>query len=257
MNNTKGLFSFNKSVELYHYQVVKDWVVLFTSGGNYVLRGSKVEPLHKVLAMPESSINTFRFGHVLRNKLVLCNETGTDWLEIGISSKGSLVEQRRFARDSVLSSDEFITSYYLEEGGQKVIALTNKGDVYKVVDCQLRIVPHNYTGSIESPEYVMIDLNGDYWVSSSLTGLYKISLEPFTKIRLHPLYESPEIIFPYMTSRRDIVIGLRSGTTKVGNFSEPGFESFPFVTLCATSINNVEFLGTNVGIKTLVRSEEG
>lgn len=255
--STKALYTFDKHINLHHYQVVKDWVVLFTSHGNYVLRGNKVEPLHKVLAMPENAVNDFRFGHVLRNKLVLCNETGTEWLEIGISSKGGLVEQKRFSRDTLLSENEIITSYFLDESGQKVIALTNKGDVYKVVDCQLRIVPHNYTGSIEAPEDVMIDLNGDYWVSSSLTGLYKISLEPFTKIRLHPLYESPEIIFPYMTSRRDIVIGLRSGTTYVGNFNETEFESFPFVTLCAATMGNVEYLGTNVGIKTLVRTENG
>ncbi|MDC0257511.1 SpoIIE family protein phosphatase [Crocinitomicaceae bacterium] len=255
--STKALFSFEKSIKLHHYHVVKDWVVLFTSEGNFVLKGNKVEPLNKVLAMPENAVNEFRFGHVLRNKLVLCNDTGTEWLEIGISSKGSLVEQKRFSRDSVLNTDEVITSYYLDAGGQKVIALTNKGDVYKVVDCQLRIVPHNYTGSIESPEDVMIDLNGDYWVSSSLNGLYKISLEPFTKIRLQPLYESPEIIFPYMTSRRDVVIGLRSGTTHIGNFNESGFASFPFVTLCATSLGNTEYLGTNLGIKTLVRTEDG
>ncbi|PWL27259.1 MAG: hypothetical protein DCO96_10955 [Fluviicola sp. XM-24bin1] len=254
---TKALFTFDRYTKLHHYQVVKDWVVLFTSKGNYVLKGNKVEPLHKILGMPQNSINDFRFGHVLRNKLVLCNDTGTEWLEVGISSKGSLVQQKRFSRDSVLLEGEVITSYYLDEGGQKIIALTNKGDVYKVVDCQLRIVPHNYTGSIESPEDVMIDLNGDYWVSSSLNGLYKISLEPFTKIRLHPLYESSEIIFPYLTSRRDIVIGLRSGTTKIGNFAEPRFETFPFVTLCAASFGTEEYLGTNVGVKKLTRTENG
>ncbi|XOV66911.1 MAG: SpoIIE family protein phosphatase [Fluviicola sp.] len=255
--STKELFSFDAYTKLYHHQVVKDWVVLFTSAGNFVLKGDKVEPLHKVLGMPQSAINEFRFGHVLRNKLVLCNETGTEWLEIGISSKGSLVEQKQFSRDSVLIGDEKITSYYLDESDQKVIALSDKGDVYKVVECQLHIIPHNYTGSIESPEDVMIDLNGDYWVSSSLTGLYKISMEPFTKIRLHPLYESSEIIFPHMTSRRDVIISLRSGTTHIGDFSDSGFTAYPFVTLCATSLNNIEYLGTNVGIKTLERTENG
>ncbi|MCR9171706.1 MAG: SpoIIE family protein phosphatase [bacterium] len=254
---SKAIFSFERDIELYHYQVVKDWIVLFTSHGNFVVKGSKVEPLYKILGMPKSEVNIFRFGHVLRNKLVLCNETGTEWLEIGISSKGSLVEQKRFSQDPVLSKDEFITAYYLDEGGQKVIALTNKGDVYKVVECQLRIVPHNYTGSIEAPEDVMIDLNGDYWVSSSLTGLYKVSLEPFTKIRLHPLYESPEIVFPYMTRRRDVIIGLRSGTTHIGNFSDTGFQVFPFVTNTAASLGNVEYLGTNLGLKSLRRNDEG
>ncbi len=255
--STRAIFSFESSIKLHHYQVVKDWVILFTSEGNYVLKGNKVEPLHEIIGMPESVIDEFRFGHVLRNNLVLCNEKGTEWLEFGISTKGGLVQQKRFSRDSVLLADEVITSYYLDESDQKVIAITNKGDVYKVVDCQLRIVPHNYTGSIESPEHVMIDLNGDYWVSSSLNGLYKISLEPFTKIRLHPLYESPEIVFPFMTSRRDIVIGLRSGTTKIGNFNEPGFETFPFVTLSATTLGNEEYLGTNLGVKKLTRTENG
>lgn len=249
--------SFDQSVTLYHHQVIKEWVILFTSAGNFALQGNKIEPLHKVLAQPEETIRQFRFGHALRNKLVLCNKIGTEWLEIGISSRGRLIEQRRFTRDSILSGDEVIISYYLDSEGQKVIALSNKGDVYKVVDCQLRIVPHNYTGTIQGPQNVMIDLNGDYWVSSRLNGLYKISLEPFTKIRLHPLYESPEIIFPYMTSRRDVIISLRSGTTHVGNFSSTGFQEFPFMTLSAARLGNDEYLATNKGIKKIIPTDDG
>ncbi|GAB5416443.1 MAG: hypothetical protein Crog4KO_09700 [Crocinitomicaceae bacterium] len=254
---TKGIFEFRKRINLYHHQIVKDWVILFTSEGNFVIKGDNVEPLHKVLAMPESDINQYRFGHTLRNKLVLCNNDGTEWLEIGISTRGTLIEQRHFSRDSILLADEEIISYYLDADDQKVIALTNKGDVYKVVDCQLRVIPHNYTGSIEAPEDILIDLNGDYWVSSSLTGLYRISLEPFTKIRLHPVYESPEILFPYMTSNREVIIGLRNGVTKVGSFSDAEFTEYPFIALAATNIGNDDYLATNKGIKKMIRTQNG
>lgn len=255
--NTKIIFEFNNRMKLYHHLVINNSVILFTSIGNFVITGSKVEPLHKVLATSESSVSQYHFGHVLRNKLLLCNEVGTDWLEIGVSTGGNLVTQRQFSRDSVLIRDEFITSYFLSKEDQKVIALTNKGDVYKVVDCQLRIIPHNYTGTIAEPEDIMIDINGDYWVSSNMTGLYKISLEPFTKIRLHPLYESPEIIFPYLTGNKEVIIGLRSGTTHVGNFNDSDFQEFPFTTFSATSLGNDEYLATNVGIKKLIRTDNG
>jgi len=255
-NSSKTLKEFDRPIQLYHHQMVKDWVVIFTSQGNFALQGNKIEPLHEILAQPQESINQFHFGHVLRNKLLLCNSTGTEWLEIGIS-QGKLIEQRRFTRDSILSKNEEIVSYYLDPDEQKVIAITNMGDAYKVVDCQLRIVPHNYTGTIQSPQHVMIDLNGDYWVSSRLNGLYRISLEPFTKIRLHPLYESPEIIFPYMTAMNDVIISLRSGTTHTSNFSATGFQEFPFMTLSATRLGNDEFFATNKGIKKIIRTQNG
>ena len=207
--------------------------------------------------MSESTTQQYRFGHALRNNLVLCNETGTEWLEIGISTRGNLIEQRRFSREPVLLEGEFISSYFLDGDEQKVVAITNKGDVYQVVDCQLRIIPHNYTGSIEGPEDILIDINGDYWVSSRQTGLYKISLEPFTKIRLHPLYESPEIVFPYITSNREVIIGLRSGTTHIGSFGDSDFSEFPLITLGAATIGNDEYLATNVGVKKLNRTENG
>lgn len=252
-----GIYDFKKWVDLYHYQVVKDWVILFTSGGNYVIKGNKVEPLHKVLVMPESQINQYRFGHVLRNKLVLCNDRGTEWLEIGISTHGNFIEQRHFSRDAVLLEDERIISYHLDPDDQKVIALTDKGDVYKIVDCQLRIIPHNYTGSIDYAEHILIDLNGDYWVSSSLTGLYKISLEPFTKIRLHPLCESPDIFSLHITQNKEVILGMRTGITQIGSFTNPDFTEYPFMATGVASMGNQEYIATNVGIKKLIRTENG
>ena len=110
--NASVLFEFEKSVELYHHYILNDRVFIFTSSGNYVIKENKVQSLHSVLNVAKSKANQYHFGHALRNKLMLCDSKGTEWLEVGIRTDGSLFKQRSFQRNSVLAPNEVIISYY-------------------------------------------------------------------------------------------------------------------------------------------------
>jgi PAS domain S-box-containing protein len=253
---TTAIHAFNTNIELYHHLVLDDLILLFTSEGNYVLRQESVEALHETLNSSKTDVDKFRFGHLVRDKLLLCNESGTEWLQLVISSSGKFIQQGRFKSVRKLQPDEIIVSYHPDDDNQHVVALSNRGELYKIINEQLHLVPHNYTESITGAEDIFIDLNGDYWVSSSLSGLYKVSLEAFTKIRLHPIYESSEIIFPYMTSKGDVIMSLLDGTTHVGNFSKADFDVFDFMTLGATQSGNDLLLATNKGVKRIVYSDD-
>lgn len=256
-DKTTAIHEFKTNIELYHHLILDDVILLFTSEGNYALRQDSVKSLHETLNSSKSDVNKFHFGHLTRDKLLLCDKSGTEWLQLVISSSGKFIQQGRFKSEGSLQPGEIIVSYYPDEDNQHVVALTNRGELYKIIKEQLHLVPHNYTENINGAEDIFIDLNGDYWVSSSLSGLHKISLEPFTKIRLHPLYESTEIIFPYMTSKGDVLMSLLDGTTHVGNFSQADFNVFDFMTLGATHSGNDALFATNKGIKRIVYSDEG
>lgn len=255
---TKQIKSFgNRFIKLYHHLINGENVLLFTSEGNFLVNGSSVKLLSDVLKRPASEIDRYKFGHVIRNKWVLCDPSGTKWMELSTTSKGIPVLQKHSLSDSVLARNERIISYDFSPLEQKIVAITNLGSVYKIVNNTLNIIPHNFNENVNEPADIMIDLNGDYWVCSQVSGLYKISLEPFTKIELHPLYESPNIMFPFMTMFNDVFISLRDGTTKVGHFNSTSFEEYPFMIKGATVVGNEYYLATNVGVKKFYRNNDG
>lgn len=244
----------NSNIELSHYVVHEDRAILFTSRGNFLLSNGKLSPLHDVLKITPEEANIYNFGHFFRDKWVLCNSFGTKWLEIGHDSSGKLAVQSTFNAAENLTENEFIISYDFRENLNKAVAISNLGNLYQVNGNKLQLIPHNFNETIERPLDIMIDLNGDYWVSSFIKGMYKVSLEPFTKIQLAPLYSSPNIVFPFQTVHNDIFISLREGVTKVGSFNPEGFQEFPFIINGVTRINNTYYCATNKGVKRFNKS---
>lgn len=249
------VFTFENFVDIYHYKEFGGLVFLFTSEGNYVIAKTAIQPLHKILGISKEEGDQPRFGHIQRNKLALCDSTGKNWMELVFSS-GRVIKRREFTMETPLEADEHIVSYHSREGQLHAVAISTKGRAYKVVDNQLRLIPNNYNQSIESATSIIVDLNGDYWFGSHSQGLYKVSLEPFTKIRLDPVYEASNISFPYLTRFRDVFISNHNGTTHVGNFDSDEFVEFPFAIRSATTMGSDYYLATNLGIKKFSRVDE-
>lgn len=242
-----------KNLELYHYFKCKDGIVIFTNHGNYVLKDGAVKSLSDLFKLSKSNIDEFRFGYYSANKYTLFNAKAGKWIEILVDNKGMSTEKMTLNSEKLLAEDEIIISFNCQEKGRNAIALTNKGSLFHVRNNSLYKIAHNYSEPLIGTYKIMCDLNGDYWVCSKNKGLYKVSLEPFTKIQLHPIYEKEDIGMPYRTMYNDIFISLFSGKTYVGNFDDHDFTEFPFSIKSVTQVEGDYFLATNIGIKKYVQ----
>lgn len=237
------------TIKLYHHIVSGNQVLLFTSVGIYSMINGEIHPLHELLKVPKSQTDKYKFGQIIRNKWMLCDDTGSLWMELSTDTKGQLINQREFTTQRNLGANETITKFSSSKDCLKSVAITNLGNVYTVVNNKLLLIPHNFNDKIENPTSIFIDLNGDYWISSELKGIYKVSLEPFTKIQLDPVFESPEIMFPFQTRFNDVFISYYSGITMVGNYESSDFKEYPFVIRAVTTHNNDYYIATNKGVK--------
>lgn len=253
---TKDLLRSDKSDIVLNYYVVNDNnAIIFTKEGNFFLSDGNLTQLHELLNLPKSEVDQYSFGHIFRDNWILCNDKGTKWLKLGLNSNKKLVVQNASSSEGQLSENEVIVSYDFRKSLNKVVAVTNLGNLYQVNENRLQFIPHNFNGEIEQPLDILVDLNGDYWLSTDHSGMYKVSLEPFTKIQLHPLYSSPRIIFPYQTVYNDIFISLMGGITKVGGFGSEDFQEFPFIIHGVTRTENTYYCATNKGVKRFEKSE--
>lgn len=226
--------------------------LILTNLGNYVLQEGKLTPLSEYASIPKADANVYKFGHFARSKWILCGPRGEKWIEIACDAKGKATNHRNFVSERVLNADEFFVTYDSRSGENKSIGVTNNGRLISIIDHGLRIIPRNYSVDIQQASQVTTDVHGNYWITSLISGLYKISLEPFTKIQLNPLYESPRISFPFLTAFNDVLISDFDGHTFVGNFSTPEFTKFPFSIRAMAQRGSDYYAATNIGVKRFI-----
>ncbi|NRA13652.1 MAG: PAS domain S-box protein [Crocinitomicaceae bacterium] len=253
---TKILFSFDKKAKLHHYIKVKNGYIILTSEGNYLLRHGNITSLSNYLNVSSTKANQYNFGYIYSDRLILFSATGGQWLEAVINDKGNVEKSRVDSRPEISSNGDRIISFNSDNNSKKIIVITENGNLFHIRDRSLYPIAHNYNQQIMDPAQIICDLNGDYWICSKSEGIYKVSLEAFTKIQLHPIYELDNISVPYRTVYNDMFISNFSGKTYVGHFQETEFKEFAFQLKAVTQVDGQYYVATNIGIKKFIRSND-
>jgi PAS domain S-box-containing protein len=249
----KLLKSFPATHELKLYQVINvgHKVVITTNHGIFCLGDKSIIGLNEWLNLSIHQINELRFGWFESDKLTLYNKTFDRRLEIILNERGKLFSLKESNLTRVIAQNDSITSFSYNPISHSTIAMSAKGSLYKISDDRLRRIVHNYPEPMRSAISVLADMNGDFWVSSDLKGIYKVSEEPFTRIQLHPIYASEDIAFPYKTNDQHIFLSTFEGETHVGEIGENNsFQTFDFQIYGATEVDGIYYFGTDKGIKT-------
>ncbi|TNE56185.1 MAG: PAS domain S-box protein [Bacteroidetes bacterium] len=113
---------------------------------------------------------------------------------------------------------------------------------------RFRIIPQNHKQNDINFTSPFIDANDDYWVGSANKGFFQVSLEPFTKIDLHPVYQNPLISLIYRSENNEILISDFNGKTYLGSFSRGDFKTYDIKTQAIASLNGVNYVATDQGI---------
>jgi PAS domain S-box-containing protein len=246
----KHLTTFKEQISIHQIISNEHSIFLFTSRGNYHLFQSRATSFKKWLNIEVDNINDFKFGFFNDGKLTLLNDRGDRWLEIVLNSRGGFFSIKEEDGAFILGEDERIISFSFNSSSNVGAALTNKGHIYKAKPKDLDFIAHNYNEPLLEAKSILVDYNGDFWVCSDLKGLYKVSLEAFTKLQLIPLYEEPNIGFPYRTVYGDIIISLMSGETHLRNVVDPSInKTFDFIIHGMDEINGEYYVATNRGLK--------
>lgn len=229
---------------------VKNTLFLLTEQGGFQLKGKQLVSLKKWIGFPVRDLNTFKFGYYDDGWLTLINQKADRWLRFDIDKKGNFSSFQDDKTPPLFSENEFSISYSYNPISRQGGFLTNKNKLYRQKEKDVTLIIHNSNQPIEGCREIFTDLHGDFWLTSRIKGVYKVSREPFTKVELSPIYEYPDIAFPYKTMYSDVFIGRFSGITYQGSTLEdrPIIEH-PFATHAMEEIDGVYYLATNTGVR--------
>jgi len=197
-------------------------------------------------------LNNFQFGWFESNTLTLHTAAFDQKIIVKFNKNGSIKSVKREACATILAENEFIVSADFKEKSNQHVLLTNQGRIFTEKNNKLFQIVHNHLETIQIPEEISIGHNGEFWVNSGFSGIFEVSIEPFTKVQLSEIFISPDIGFP-LVDGNSIVLSLMTSGTYVGSFSgKDDFRFFPIHIFGSCEIKGTTYLATNDGIKKYV-----
>lgn len=236
-------------------QVIEHESALFilSNAGAYRYTAGKLTPIYEWLQIDSEEFSSYKFGYQDGDKVAFCNQQATNWLEVVTNDRGGFYSINQFETQSPIASNDKIISTSYNDKAKKGGVLTMNGNIYELSNKSLKKVVVNYLDRIDYGDFIFCDFSGDFWITTSSQGIYKVSLEPFTRIELHPLFLSQTIGFNYRTASGLILLTVYGEGTYVGKIFEPGeFQSFDFNVRAVQEVFGRTFLATNIGVLEVV-----
>ncbi len=228
--------------------------LLLTNKGPLYLNGGKIISFNDWTQTDTYNAEEFTHGYLKDDEITLLNNRADRWLTILLNKSHKPSKIKEYNDRFVLDEGEIVVSVASNNYSYVEGLLTSSGNIFKINNRELDKIVLNYPNQIQECHQIVIDLNGDFWVASFREGLYKISNEPFTKIRLNPLYESRDIMLMHRTFDQRIIISRSNNKTYIGSIiSNDGFVELPYSTRSIHSKNKeTYYLGTTEGVKTYI-----
>jgi PAS domain S-box-containing protein len=191
--------------------------ILFTEKESYFISTNEVVPLTKWI---NSGKTKFKIGSFSNKKLILYSQQGNYKYSYFFGDNGVIIRQTKEAINFVFPEQEITTVSTRKE---TILFTTNDQELFEIKAGKLTPIDHNYDQKIAFISQSFIDASGDYWLNTT-QGITQISIEPFTKLKLNPIFEDPLITTIFKTKSGEILLsrgdlGIHYGYLKSTNFS--------------------------------------
>ncbi|MGM0477787.1 MAG: SpoIIE family protein phosphatase [Bacteroidota bacterium] len=243
-------FPYNEQTHYYGSLKLDRGLFLFTSKGNFVIHEERVENLHDWLGTDRSMTEEMVGGFQSGDSLVLANRKLDKELTIlmdGFRPKFFVDEELKRAY-----TDKDETVIKSAKRFNKSVYITNQGNIILKDQSRKRYVRlvNNSTEKIVGPTDVFIDRNRDIWVTTRQSGIFRISLEPFTKINFNEVYRNTHIAFIGRTKDYDAIISVGEGQTYIGNrYNDTDFTEHEDLSIKSlTQFGGRNFVASNKGL---------
>lgn len=268
-----AIFVYNKTISLYKSQkivsqkrltskfdniipyqyipLINGGVLLTNNGAFYIsLKSNEISFLNDFTNEDEK--NLYKTGYFSQGKLYLFDDKLNHYSEIIVTKDGEFDSKKEIETLSLLwNNDEISTSSFVTKRN-KYYLISKNGNIYNFNKGKFSEIISNTSEKPVNCHKVIYDTYGDLWLCSKIRGLYKISVDPFTKIEINPLYSSSLTSFYHVTSNGLTFISTESGQTHISNDKlKKEFKAFNFQTTAVCEFKNTTYIGTHEGLKIL------
>jgi len=246
----KVTYPYNTTTHFYGSYLFPGNLLIFSSKGNYIIQENKILNLNEWLLTDENVTENLVASFKVRDSLVFIDKFLKNEITVLMDDHRPKFFIKEKLNNNFLDPGEFVIRW--DTRNDVMVFITNRGRIFtrNLVNHKYKKISHNSSNSILNPSDILIDRNQDIWVTTLTNGVFRVSLEPFTNINNHPVYQSPLIGFVSKTKNQEVIITLRGEGTfisEIGRNEEFGKNKGIYVT-SLTHINSIPLVSTNVGV---------
>lgn len=173
--------------------------ILITDKESYFISSKEITALENWLNVPDVHFKMAAFD---KKKLILYDETGANKYTFYFANNGTVFRKTKEATNFLFPQKPIdnITS-------QNNLILFNCSDnnLFTIESGKLKRIVPNYDTNLSRIYHLFIDQSGDFWANTS-QGITKISIEPFTKVKLDPIFDNHLIVQIFRTKNNDFLL---------------------------------------------------
>ena len=215
--NEQKIYPYDANMDFYGSTIIDNAVFLFTSKGNFIVYDRQIIHLNEWLGTDEKTTRNFSSVYKTGDSLVLINKGITQEMTVLMDD----FRPKFFIKDQIdkkiLKPGEHIVKS--SQRYDLCVFVTNRGRIVTKDKStnEYNVLMNNSVNQIEHPTDIFIDRNRDIWVTTLSNGIFRVSLEPFTKLNLHPLYEDHFIRFIGRTSDFEVILSNSERNSYLGS----------------------------------------
>ncbi len=240
-----------EDLQIYHTIEAEHSIYIFTNHGHFQLANGTIKPLDKLLDISTEQAAKFKFGYLRNNQLTLYSDQLNERLTTKMSSKETFSDVRFSSNRFELNQNERIHSFHHHPKSNQLSAITTEGNLVSIQsNGVIHKIQHNYDQPLLNPAMLIGDLNGDYWISSKVKGLYKVSHEAFTKIQFNPIFNNPTLYTLHETTHGEFILSDRTQSASIGSLTNhTPFRSLQYKVFSVCNAGDLSYFGTDNGIR--------
>lgn len=222
--------------------------VFLTNKGNYILtKKDQLIPLNQFFRTDNQLLEKMVFGYNKNGLLHLFDKEVQTGMIVELTKNKLNFKEKKIEHDLNADPLSIISTTYNEKKNRFAF-FTYNGDLFEENDFVVKKVPNNNQYKKIAANKVITDYNGDYWVTTHITGVFKIGLQPFTKLNLHKEFSDQRINHVFKTQNNNIIFSNIHGNTYTGHLYKGKIKHHSICILTSTIINNTLYVGTTSGI---------
>lgn len=234
-------------LEIYQTLKIPQGVLLFTNKGNYFIKSGKIIPFKKWCGDRLPKTFSAGFATFSNGNLTLYNRSANQSYRLVIRNNGSVFNVKKAISNISAGALNGEVRKVCERQGLAYL-MTDSEAFYHLREGKISAVAPNYSGNLGEPEGMTIDKNGDLWINSS-RGIFKVSVEPFTQVKLSSLYENRGIVVIHRSADKRVILGTAEKKIHIFPLYGNGPElTFPYQAYQVCEIPQGLFIATDIGI---------
>lgn len=192
--------------------------VLITDKESYFINSKEITTLGNWLNLPDVN---FKIASFHQKKLILYDENGQNKYTFYFANNGTVFRHTKEATrfDFPAEAVENIAA----KNNQILFSCSNM-HIYTIEADKLKPIVQNYEDKPATIYHLFIDNSGDFWINTS-RGIIKISIEPFTKVKLSPVFDNHLIIQIFRTKSNELFIATGDNKLHFGPAYPPSFQA--------------------------------